>query len=124
MVTFRAPEDASGELRHAADLVNRDLESLLEHLARHQQHQFWSNLHQYALGQIQHKGRSAHLIADDRVDAAARQALELTDERFTDHLEHLSADDCDRFWRTVHEVAEEQARETGQPIARRGGGQG
>lgn len=121
MITFRAPSGASEALGHAVDLVNRDLEGMLDGLDTHQQFQFWSNLHQYALAQSEHKGQRAHLIASaERVDAAAREALELADEKFIEHLEPLSGPECDRFWHILHAVAEEQVEMTGHTSARPG----
>ncbi len=121
MITLSAPSGASEALRHAVDLVNRDLENLLEDLDTHQQFQFWSNLHQYALAQTEGKGQRAHLIASaERVDAAAREALELADEKLTEHLEPLSRPDCERFWRMLHSTAEEQVEMTGHTRMRPG----
>jgi hypothetical protein len=122
MVTFRVPAGASKELSHAIELVNRDLEELFENLDNHRQSLFWSNLHQYALAQTQHKGRSAHLIAAPELDEAVRGSLEMMDERLTDHLEGLSRADNERFWQTVHDVAEEEAHEPQQPKGRPGKG--
>ncbi len=122
MITFRAPSGASAALHHAVDLVNRDLDGLLDDLDTHQQYQFWSNLHQYALGHTEHKERQMHLIASaDGVDAAAREALELADEKFAEHLETLSGMDRDRFWQMLHAVAEQQAEMTGHTKVRFGG---
>jgi hypothetical protein len=121
MVTIRVPAGASEELRHAIELVSRDLEALFEDLDNHQQSLFWSNLHQYALAQTQHKGRSAHLIASpDKLDEAVREALEMVDEKLADHLEELSKGDTDHFWETLHETAEEEAHASHQPKGRRG----
>jgi hypothetical protein len=123
MTTFRAPSGASEALRHAVELVNRDLEGLLDDLDTHQQYQFWSNLHQYALAQSEHKRQRPHLIASaEAVDAAAREALELADEKFAEHLDPLSGMDRDRFWRMLHETAEQQAEMTGHTKAGFGGG--
>jgi hypothetical protein len=123
MVTFRVPAGASEELSHAIELVNRDLEGLFEDLDNHQQSLFWSNLHQYALAQTQHKGRSAHLIASpEKIDEGVREALEMLDERLTNHLESLTSGDTDRFWQALHELAEEEAHETQQPKGRHGKG--
>jgi hypothetical protein len=122
MITFRPPAGASDELRHAIDLVNRDLDALFEDLDTHQQSLFWSNLHQYALAQTQHKGRSAHLVASpDKLDEAVREALEMMDEKFTDHLEELTKGDLDGFWQALHEVAEEQAHAMPHARGRKGG---
>jgi hypothetical protein len=121
MVTFRVPAGASDELRHAIELVSRDLEALFEDLDNHQQSLFWSNLHQYALAQTQHKGRSAHLIASpDKLDEAVREALEMMDEKFTEHLDGLTKSDTEHFWQTLHEAAEEEAHASHQPKGRRG----
>ncbi len=121
MITFRAPSGASEALRHAIDLVNRDLEGLLDSLDTHQQYQFWSNLHQYALAQSERKKHRPNLIASgERVDASAREALELADERFIEHLDPLSGADSDRFWHILHAVAEDQAEMTGHTSARPG----
>jgi hypothetical protein len=122
MGILRAPSGASEELRHAVELVNRDLEGFFDDLDRHQQSQFWANLHQYALAQTQHKGRSAHLIASPEIDEAVREALEMADERLTDHLERVTGPDQERFWQILHETAEEQAHETPQSRGRPGGG--
>jgi len=123
MITFATPSGASEALRHAVGLVNRDLAGLLDDLDTHQQFQFWSNLHQYALAQTEGKSHSAHLIASaERVDAAAREALELADEKFSEHLEPLRATDRSRFWQMIHEFSEQQAGMTGHTRVRSGGG--
>jgi len=123
MATLRVPAGASDKLRHAIDLVSRDLEELFEDLDNHQQSLFWSNLHQYALAQTQHKGRSAHLIASaDRLDEAVREALEMMDEKFTDHLEDLTKADSEAFWQALHDAAEEEAHEPELPKGRAGKG--
>jgi hypothetical protein len=123
MITFEVPSGASDALRHAVDLVNRDLQGLLDELDTHRQYQFWSNLHQYALAQTEGKLQRPHLIASaERVDTAAREALELADEKFSEHLEPLSAMDRTRFWRMIHEFAEQQAEMTGHTKVRFGGG--
>jgi hypothetical protein len=123
MITLRAPTDVSEALRHAIELVNRDLDEFLDDLDRNQQNQFWSNLHQYALAQTQHKGRDAHLIAAPEVDEGVREALEMADERITDHLESLARADAERFWQVLHEASEEQAHAMPErPKGRHGGG--
>jgi hypothetical protein len=121
MVNFRVPSGASEERRHAIELASHDLEALFEDLDNHQQSLFWSNLHQYALAQTQHKGRSAHLIASpDKLDEAVREALEMMDEKFTDHLADLARADTEHFWQALHDAAEEEAHEPHQTRGRRG----
>ena len=116
---LQAPSGASEELRHAVELVNRDLDGLLEGLDTHQQAQFWENLHHYALAHVRHKRRNPHLVASpEKVDAAVREALELADEKFIAHLEGLAGLDHDRFWRMLHEVAERQEEATEHSRAR------
>jgi hypothetical protein len=123
MVTLRAPSGASEELRHAIELVSRDLVEIFEDLDNQQQSLFWSNLHQYALAQTQHKGQSAHPVASpEKLDEAVREALEIMDERFTDHLEELTKADIDGFWQALHDVSEEEAHETQLPKGRPGKG--
>jgi hypothetical protein len=122
MVTFRAPSGASEGLRHAVELVNRDLNGLLDALDTRQQGQFWDNLHGYALMHAEHKKRSAHLIASAaKVDHGAREALELADEKIAKHLEGLSGIERDGFWRMLHEFAAQQEEATRHPKARHGG---
>ncbi|HLH15690.1 MAG TPA: hypothetical protein VKX45_00645 [Bryobacteraceae bacterium] len=122
MVTFRAPSGASEGLRHVVDLANRDLQGLLNDLDTHQQGQFWENLHGYALARAEHRIPVPHLIASpERVDRAVREALELADEKFAGHLEALSGPDRERFWRMLHEHAEQQQATTRHPKARHGG---
>jgi hypothetical protein len=122
MITFEVPSGASDALRHAVDLVNRDLEGLLDDLDNHQQFQFWSNLHQYALAHTEGKPERPPLIASaERVDGAARQALELTDEKLSEHLHPLRPTDRNRFWQMIHEYSEQQAEMTGHTKIRFGG---
>lgn len=123
MVTFRAPSGVSEELRHAVELVNRDLDGLLDELDTHEQGEFWSNLHQYAQAQTEGKGRRARLVASPgKVGEAVREALEMADGKIAAHLESVDRADCERFWQMLYEAAEEQAHETKHPKARHGGG--
>ena len=122
MVTFRAPSGASQEFAHAIELVNRDLEVLLDNLDTHRQHEFWIDLHGFALARIREQPRVAPLVVGDQVNDGVRQALQMFDEKTTAHLRAIGDDDRERFWHMLHEVSEEQARETKHPKARHGGG--
>ena len=124
MITLSAPSGASEPLAHAIELVNRDLDGLLDHLDTKQQNEFWTNLHQFSLKETEGAGRDAHLIAADRVNTSVREALEMADEKFATHLRNVSKEDRDQFWRMLHEVAEQQIRDTKHPKARHGGGGG
>jgi hypothetical protein len=124
MITLSAPSGASEPLAHAIELVNRDLDGVLEHLDTEQQIEFWTNLHQFALAETRGEGRTAHLIAAERVNTAVREALAMADEKFALHLVTTSKEDRDRFWRMLHEAAEQQIRDTKSPKARHGGGGG
>jgi hypothetical protein len=122
MITLRAPSGASEQLAHAIELVNRDLDGSLDHLDTEQQYEFWTNLHQFALGETRGEGRNARLIAAERVNAAVREALEMADEKIALHLANVGKDDGEQFWRMLHEAAELQIRDTKQQKARHGGG--
>ena len=122
MITLRAPSGASEQLAHAIELVNRDLDGSLDHLDTEQQNEFWTNLHQFALAETRGEGRNARLIAAERVNTAVREALEMTDEKIALHLAKVGKDDRERFWRMLHEAAEQQIRDTKSPKARHGGG--
>jgi hypothetical protein len=122
MIILRAPSGASEQLAHAIELVNRDLDGSLDHLDTEQQNEFWTNLHQFALGETRREGRNAHLIAAERVNSAVRVALEIADEKIALHLANMGKEDREQFWRMLHEAAEQQARDTKQPKARHGGG--
>src|SRR4051794_4923274 len=82
MITLRAPSGASEQLAHAIELVNRDFDGFLDHLDTKQQNEFWGNLHQFALAETRGEGRNAGLIADDRVNTAVRESLQMADEKF------------------------------------------
>jgi hypothetical protein len=122
MITLRAPAGASQQIAHAIELVNRDLDGSLDHLDTKQQHEFWTNLHQFALGETRGEGRNARLIAAERMNTSVREALEMFDEKVALHLAGASGDDRAQFWRMLHDVAEQQIRDTKQPKARHGGG--
>ena len=122
MVTFRAPSGASEQLAHAIELVNRDLDGLIDHLDLKRQNEFWTELHQFALAETQGKGRNAHLIVAEHINPKVREALELFDEKVATHLAGASRADREQFWRMLHDVSEEQARESKQPKAKHGGG--
>jgi hypothetical protein len=122
MITLRAPSGASEQLAHAIELVNRDLDGSLDHLDTEQQNEFWTNLHQFALGETRGEGRTAHLIAAERVNSAVRVALEMVDEKIALHLAKTGKEDREQFWRMLHEAAEQQIRDTKSPKARHGGG--
>jgi hypothetical protein len=124
MITLRAPSGASEQLAHAIELVNRDFDGFLDHLDTRQQNEFWENLHQFALAETRGEGRNAGLIADDRVNKAVREALQMADEKFAVHLAGVGKQDREQFWRMVHEAAEQQIRDTKHPKARHGGGGG
>jgi hypothetical protein len=121
MVTFRAPSGASEQLAHAIELVNRDLDGLLDHLDLKRQNEFWTDLHQFALAETQGKGRNAHLIAAEHINPKVREALELFDEKVETHLASATPADREQFWQMLHDVSEEQARESKQPKAKHGG---
>ena len=95
MIILRAPSGASEQLSHAIELVNRDLDGSLDHLDTEQQNEFWTNLHQFALGETRGDGRNARLIAAERVNTAVREALEMTDEKIALHLANVGTDDRD-----------------------------
>jgi len=122
MITLPAPSGASEPLRHAIDLINRDLDGLLDDLDTHQQFQFWSNLHQYALAHTEGKQRPGLIASAEHVDGAAREALELADEKLIEHMDPLGSADCDRFWQILVSAAEQQAEMTGHTKTRHGGG--
>ena len=122
MITLRAPSGASEQLAHAIELINRDLDGSLDHLNTRQQNEFWTNLHQYALAEMRGEGRNAGLIADEQVNTAVRDALQMLDEKVALHLANAGKDDRDHFWRMLHEAAEQQIRDTKHPKARHGGG--
>jgi len=123
MLILRAPSGASDSLAHAIELINRDLDGITDHLDKLRQHEFWSNLHQFALAETKNAGPKAKLVAADHVNAAVRKALEMADEKISSHLREVdSASDRSRLWQMLHEAAEEQMRETKQPKAGHGGG--
>lgn len=122
MITLRAPSGASQELAHAIELVNRDLGDLLAELDTEQQNEFWSNLHQFALAETHKGGRKARLIAAGRVNTEVREALQLLDDKIASHLAGAGTSDRQAFWRMVHDVSEQQARDTKQTKARHGRG--
>jgi hypothetical protein len=122
MIILRAPSGAPQELGHAIELVNRDIEELLDHLSTKQQNQFWENLHQFALAETKNERRNPGLLATEHVDITVREALQMADEKLETHLKDLSKDHRDRFWRMLHDAAEQQAHDTKQPKSRHGGG--
>jgi len=122
MIIVRAPSGASEQLAHAIELVNRDLDGSLDHLDTKQQNEFWTNLHGFALAETRGEGLNAGLIAAEHVNADVREALQLADEKIALHLAHVGKDDSNRFWRMIHEAAEQEIRDTKHPKARHGGG--
>lgn len=123
MIILRASSGASEPLAHAIELIDRDLEGLLEGLDTHRQNEFWTDLHRYALTQIQgQQGNDARLIVSDHVNRAVRQALETADENIVTHLRDTDAGSRARFWQMLHDVAEQQIQDTKHPKARHGGG--
>lgn len=121
MITLRVPDGASGQLAHVVELFNRDLDGLLANLDTKQQHEFWTNLHQFALAETEGRGRNAGLIASEHVNPAVREALEMADEKLEKHLIRMEPRDREQFWQMVHDSTEQQARDTKQPKARHGG---
>jgi hypothetical protein len=104
------------------ELCNRDLDGIQERLDTKQQNEFWTNLHGFALAQTRGAGPDARLIADDRLNTAVREGLQMADEKIAAHLAGASKPDRAHFWQMLHEAAEREAQATGQPKARHGGG--
>jgi hypothetical protein len=124
MITLRAPSGASEQLAHAVELFNRDLDGILANLDTKQQNEFWMNLHGFALAETRGAERNAQLIADDRVNASVREALEMVDEKIAKHVAKLGNRDRERFWQMLHDASEQEQEATKSPKARHGGGSG
>jgi hypothetical protein len=121
MITLSAPSGASEALRHAVELVNRDLDGVLEKLDTKHQNLFWSDLGEYAQKQIAHEDRNAKLVAGDEVPELVRESLRDMDQKITTHVRNLSGPDRSHFWQMLNQAAERQAADTKSPKARFGG---
>jgi hypothetical protein len=121
MITLRAPSGASQQLAHAVELFNRDLNGILDKFDTKQQNEFWTNLHGFALSETRGESRNAALIADDRVNTAVREALQLADEKIAGRLHNAGKQDRAEFWQMLHDAAEREVEATKHPKARHGG---
>lgn len=120
MITMRTPDGASEALRHAVDLVNRDLEGILGKLDTHEQNRFWEEWKLFSNTQIEGRGREAQLIVGAEIPEGVRDGLRELDARVAQHLHPLNRGDRRHFWVLMRDLAEEQQEETKHPKARLG----
>jgi hypothetical protein len=122
MIIMQAPSGASEALRHAVELVNRDLDGILAKLDTGEQNRLWEEWRLFSTTQIEGRGREAQLIVGAEIPEGVRESLRDLDARVAQHLHSLNRGDRRQFWMLMRGAAEEQAEPAKQPKARFGGG--
>lgn len=103
--------------------TDRDLNVVLSQVDSTGQRLFWTELRQFAALQIGQQGPRIPLAVGEEIPELVREGLRMIDAKLSGHLDGLLLPDREYFWRILHDVSNEQAAQSAQPVMRAGGGQ-
>ena len=98
MATSFPLENVPDPVRHALDVIGREIDRQLAGLNTKEQNEFWTQIHGYALVRTREKARPP-LIASAHVEESVRRALQLIDGHIRTHTAQLDAARRVEYWR-------------------------
>jgi hypothetical protein len=98
----------SEPVRHALEIVGREIDRQIASLTTEQHAEFRHQLHGYGLIRVKRKARLP-LAAADHLAEPIRRALDTIDSHIHSHIERLNEPDRQRFWEVLHEQTERMA---------------